>query len=230
MGGSHYSNLTAGESPPLQILQVFRYQQVANIEARFESEPIAKGLCKFSRFTPFAFCVHSACGISEWITHASVPGSGSSFSSSGLYVHKYMEVGLESGLIPVAPIACPGPCLQWVWMLGFSKISSVGFVSKCLRYIQAYCQHSLSLGEAKNSANDSVVYVQHNRWLVVSNVTEHSFHVDSFCKRIFRGFSSTGSKTILPTSPCSLELKPETATPTNQEQTLPPNWTVINTE
>ena len=163
MGGSHYSNLTAGESPPLQILEVFRYQQVANIEARLESEPIAKALRKFSRFTPFAFCEHSACGISEWITCTSVPGSGSSFSSSGLYVHRYRDVGLESGLIPVAPIACPGPCLQWVWMLGFSKISSVGFVSKCLRYIQAYCQHSLSLGEAKNSANDSVVYVQHNR-------------------------------------------------------------------
>lgn len=42
MGGSHYSNLTAGESPPLQILEVFRYQQVANIEARLESEPIPK--------------------------------------------------------------------------------------------------------------------------------------------------------------------------------------------
>lgn len=114
MGGSHYSNLTAGESPPLQILEVFRYQQVANIEARLESEPIAKALRKFSRFTPFAFCEHSACGISEWITCTSVPGSGSSFSSSGLYVHRYRDMGLESGLIPVAPIACPGPCLQWV--------------------------------------------------------------------------------------------------------------------
>ena len=43
--------------------------------------------------------------------------------------------------------------------VGLQQISSVGFVRKCLRYIQAYCQHSLNLGEAKNSANNSVLYV-----------------------------------------------------------------------